>query len=123
MNYLLTVYRALECHPDTYRDWYDQGNILKERMDYFGALISYEKALEYYPDDYWAWYKRGMILEDLGMYEEAAESYSNAAQVKDDNYWALVRSRLCLSTGIKGLRKSDRLFSTVQVIVRGLLAA
>jgi len=48
----ITVYRALECRPDTYRDWYDQGNILKERMDYFGALISYEKALEYYPDDF-----------------------------------------------------------------------
>jgi len=46
MTYLLTVYRALECRPDTYRDWYDQGNILKERMDYFGALISYEKALD-----------------------------------------------------------------------------
>ena len=83
MTYLFTVYRALECRPDSYRDWYDQGNILKERMDYFGALISYEKALEYYPDDYWAWYKRGMILEDLGMYEEAAQSYANAAQVKD----------------------------------------
>ncbi len=46
MTYLFTVYRALECRPDTYRDWYDQGNILRERMDYFGALISYEKIIQ-----------------------------------------------------------------------------
>ena len=75
MGKSFTVYRPLECRPDNYRDWYQQGNLQRDRQYLKDALLSYEKALEYYPTDYWAWYKRGIILEELGNYEEAAASY------------------------------------------------
>jgi tetratricopeptide (TPR) repeat protein len=65
------VYRTLECRPDSYQDWYQQGNTLRDAGRYEEALASYERALEYNPYDYWAWYWRADILNTWGCFEEA----------------------------------------------------
>lgn len=88
MGKSLTVYRFLECRPDSYQDWYQQGNALLEKQHLQDALLSYDKALEYHPSDYWAWYKRGITLEELGCNEEAIGSYAIASSVSPKNYWA-----------------------------------
>jgi len=63
------VYRTLEGRPDSYQDWYQQGNALRDGRRYEDALYSYDRALEYNPHDYWAWYWRGDVLDALGRFE------------------------------------------------------
>ena len=71
----LTVFKTLECRPDSYQGWYQQGNALGQQGRFSEDLTCYDRALEYYPRDYLAWYKRGNILEALGRYEDAVTSY------------------------------------------------
>ena len=46
-----TIYRPLECRPDSYQSWYQQGNRLRIDQLYSEALMCYEKALEWYNSD------------------------------------------------------------------------
>ncbi|MFM7576356.1 MAG: tetratricopeptide repeat protein, partial [Microcystaceae cyanobacterium] len=79
---LPTLFNPLECRPDSYQGWYQQGNGLWEQGRFAEALMSFDRAIDYYPEDYWAWYKRGMTLEQLGRFTEAAESYERAARIQ-----------------------------------------
>ncbi|AFZ13795.1 Tetratricopeptide TPR_1 repeat-containing protein [Crinalium epipsammum PCC 9333] len=65
-NQQATIYRALECRPDSFKDWYQQGNTLRDRGRYWEALASYEKALEYEPRSYWVWYWRITYVREVG---------------------------------------------------------
>jgi tetratricopeptide (TPR) repeat protein len=82
------IYRTLEGRPDSYQDWYQQGNGLRDAKRYEEAIASYDKALEYKPHDYWAWYWRADILDILGRYEEAIASYDKALEDRPTDYWA-----------------------------------
>ncbi|AUC61261.1 TPR domain protein, putative component of TonB system [Cyanobacterium sp. HL-69] len=83
-----SLYRTLECRPDNYQGWYNQGNILRSHNNLLDALFCYEKALEYYPNDYFSWYYHGKVLEELGRYNQAIKSFQEACAIEKDNYWA-----------------------------------
>ena len=57
-----TTYRPLECRPDSYQGWYQQGNIRWQSGHIEEALLCFSRAIEYHPEDYWAWYKQAMAL-------------------------------------------------------------
>ncbi|MGL6340957.1 MAG: tetratricopeptide repeat protein, partial [Waterburya sp.] len=82
------MYQPLECRPDSYQEWYQQGNQLRAEGYYQEALISYDRALDYHPRDYWTWYRKGAVLEALGYYYDAIDSYAKAIAIQPDNYWA-----------------------------------
>lgn len=66
-----TTYRPLECRPDSYRGWYQQGQLCWLEGNVDEALLCYHRALEYYPNDYWAWYHLAIAHEKLGHVDEA----------------------------------------------------
>ena len=82
------MYQSLECRPDSYQEWYKQGNKLRAEGYYQEALMSYERAINYKPRDYWSWYRKGVVLEALDCYSEAIDSYTQANNIEPNNYWA-----------------------------------
>ena len=76
------MYISLESRPDSYREWYEEGNLLRKQGHERRALACYERALEYNHQDYWAWYRKGTVLEKLGEYDEAVASYAQACNLK-----------------------------------------
>ncbi len=84
----MTEYLWLECRPDCYQTWYEQGNKLRQENCYSEALVCYDRALTYSHDSYYVWYYRGRILESLNHIEEALFSLQTACQIQPHNYWA-----------------------------------
>lgn len=87
-NKIKSKYLLLECRPDCYQTWYQQGNHFREQNFCQEALFCYDKALEYYADDYYACYYRAKVLEELNDLTEALSSLMMACQIRPDNYWA-----------------------------------
>jgi tetratricopeptide (TPR) repeat protein len=81
-------YVFLECRPDGYQSWFEQGNQLRKLNCYREALWCYDKALDYYSHDYYTWYYRGKVLEELNELTDALSSFIQACNIQPDNYWA-----------------------------------
>ena len=81
-------YRFLECRPDCYKSWFEQGNLFREQNFYPEALFCYDKALDYHNCDYNSWYYRGKVLEELNELQEALSSFFTACKIQPLNYWA-----------------------------------
>lgn len=74
--------------PDSYNNWYQQGEAQNDAEQYEQAIASFDQALQYDSNAHNAWYCKGNALFHLKRYEEAIDCYERAASIKPDSYAA-----------------------------------
>src|SRR5919205_2200351 len=77
-------------------DGLTDGNLLKQKRNYTGAIAAYNKALEIDPKDKQVWANKGDALNLLGNYTGAIAAYNKALEIDptyvnawDGKGWAL----------------------------------
>jgi tetratricopeptide (TPR) repeat protein len=83
--------------PDSYDDWYQQGNNQLDAGEYAESIVSFAQALQNKADDYNALYRKGTAHFYLQQYEMAETCYGQVLVSKPDSQTALESRGLALN--------------------------